>query len=93
MLSIPVRAWATGSLPAWPVKTVVLSAATGFTATLADATLSSGATTNLQVSAPAGAPSGTFAVIDIWSDRPTPPPGGMPYLDGGHRNIVGVYLP
>jgi hypothetical protein len=91
-ISIPVRAWATGRAPSWPLKPSVQGTATGFGATVADATISSGETTTLQVTAPPSAISGAFAVVSLWSDRPTGSDGAG-FLDGGHRSLVGVYVP
>jgi len=92
-VSIPVHGWATGPVASFPVKASAQSDTTGFDVTVADASIAPGYGTVAKVSAPAGATSGAFAVINVWSERPTPVPNQPGFMDGGHRNLVGVYVP
>jgi len=91
-LSIPIHGWA--SLPlssSWPVTASEASATAGFSAMVAgDGTLGVDQMSSVLVTAPADAPSGTFAVLTVASKRPTTTP---PLTDGAHLNYVGVYVP
>jgi hypothetical protein len=91
-LSIPIIGWASsGMTSSWPLGAYAASAKTGFTATVGgDGTLRVDEKSTVSVTAPADAPSGTFAVISVASERPMTTP---PLTDGSHINYVGVYVP
>jgi hypothetical protein len=91
-LTIPIFGWASsGMSSAWPLDAYAASAKTGFTATVGgNGTLKANETSSVLVTAPADAPSGTFAVVSVESDRPMTTP---PLTDGAHINYVGVYVP
>ena len=91
-LSIPILGWASsGMASSWPVGAYANSAKMGFTATVGgDSTLRVGQTSSVLVTAPTDAPSGTFAVVSVGSDRPMTTPS---LTDGAHINYVGVYVP
>ena len=91
-LSIPILGWASSGMgSSWPLDAFADSAATGFTATIGgDGTLRVGQTSSVLVTAPPDAPSGTFALVSVESDRPMTTP---PLTDGAHINYVGVYVP
>jgi hypothetical protein len=91
-LEIPIHGWSLPTLgSAWPVSAHVASAAMGFTAEVGGTgTLLSGETSKILVTAPAGAASGTFAVVTAASTRPQT---SSPLTDGAHFSYVGVYVP
>jgi hypothetical protein len=91
-IAIPFTAWATGPMPAWPVSVDVNGTAPGFMATVTGAPVNAGGSAQIQVTAPAGAASGNFAVLDVISERPDPSAGGAALIDGAHINLVGVYV-
>jgi len=94
-VAIPVRGWATGSVGAWPLATSVEGGAISFTATFSTntVTLTAGAEVDLQVAAPPGTKSGSYAVVRVASRRPPVPAGARGLTDGAHVSFVGVYVP
>jgi hypothetical protein len=91
-VTIALKGWATGRVGAWPVKVLIDGGAVAFTATLhpSGQTLEPGATLALAVTAPADAPSGSWAIATIINERPSSPPN---LTDGAHVAYVGVYVP
>lgn len=87
-VSIPATGWATGSMPDWRLDAFIESNTPGFDVGTAP-TLASGGTATVTVTAPAGAQSGTFAVVNVASLRPSE----SFMIDGEHINLVGVYVP
>jgi hypothetical protein len=90
-LRIPMVGWSSGSLAsAWPVAARVASAVSGFSVDVGgDGTLGVNQISDVTVTAPSTAPSGTFAVVGVASQRPPNPP----LSDAAHINYVGVYVP
>jgi hypothetical protein len=94
-VTIPVRGWATGDVAPWALTVAVQGSVDGFSAAFVDSpsVVSSGGSIRLAASAPAGAPSGSFAVIRIASRRPPALPGMRALTDGAHYGFVGLYVP
>jgi hypothetical protein len=92
-VAIPVTGWTTGDVPSWPLKVDAQGTADGFTATPASDQLGPGVAGQIQASAPATAVSGDYAVLTVFSERPSATPNGRPLTDGAHLNLVGVYVP
>jgi hypothetical protein len=91
-LSIPIFGWASSRMASsWPVEAYVASANMGITATVGgDGALRVDETSSVLVTAPAGAPSGTFAVVSVDSERPMTT---TTLTDAAHISYVGVYVP
>jgi hypothetical protein len=90
--AISFTAWATGPMTAWPVTVDANGTAPGFMASVTGAPVNAGESGQILVSAPAGAVSGDFAVLDVVSERPDPSAGTPALIDGAHINLVGVYV-
>jgi hypothetical protein len=90
-VSIPVNGWSTAAVADWGVRAAVDGTDPGFAASFPSSTsvLNSGGTLPLSVTAPAGAPSGSFAVVMVASTRPA----RTNLSDGAHLSPVGVYVP
>jgi hypothetical protein len=93
-VSIPVRGWATGTVSPWGIE-ADLAGPSGFSAMFAGGagTIQDGGHAELVVSAPPGAPSGSYAVVLVASIRPPAAFGAAPLTDGAHLVPVGVYVP
>jgi hypothetical protein len=92
-VSIQARGWATGDVGRWPIRVSADGGDVSFTLDPPTGTtplIGANGTVDLTVTAPADAPSGSYAVLRVVSERPASPPG---LTDGGHVSYVGVYIP
>jgi hypothetical protein len=95
-ISIPVRGWtAGGAIDPWPVEVRVQGSSPVFTADLpgVGGTLADYEQGSIVVNASPEAVSGAIAVLEVVSRPPMPRPGERHLTDGGHINLVGVYVP
>jgi hypothetical protein len=85
--------WSTGPMPTWPVSVHVDGGDVAFTASADVMGLQSGGTVNVTVDAPPDAPSGSFGLVTLLSERPKGAGAGSRLTDGAHLSYVGVYVP
>ncbi|HZS39449.1 MAG TPA: hypothetical protein VFF06_21610 [Polyangia bacterium] len=87
-IDVPLHGWTTEQSATWPLSTSVYSSTIGFTTTVPATLLRNDWVMDLQLTAPVGAPSGSFAVVELYSG-PNPPIGNDLY----HFTVVGAYVP